>query len=185
MHNYKKLSIFLSLILRHKPETISLELDKNGWADVSELIEKMNLNGRKIDKNILEHIVDTDEKNRYSFNDDKTKIRANQGHSIDVDVELETAVPPEILYHGTASHFCINIMKTGIQRRSRNYVHLSLDAESAAKVGARHGKSVVLEILAAQMHNDKYVFYLSKNNVWLTETVPPEYIKFDEGVKGE
>ena len=174
--NKDKLSVFISLILRHKPETIGITLDEHGWANVNELIEGINNSGRKIDMKTLEEIVRTDEKGRYSFNEDKTLIRANQGHSVPVDVELKESVPPDILYHGTATRFVESIKRDGIQPMSRLYVHLSQDLETAVKVGSRHGKCVVLEINAKQMFVDGCKFYLSKNGVWLTKFVHWDYV---------
>ena len=172
-----KLSVFIRLILRHKPDTIGITIDEYGWANVKELIDGINNSGRTINMDILEEIVWTDEKNRYSFNKDKTKIRANQGHSIPVNVELKEKTPPDILYHGTATRFLENIKQQGIKSMSRLYVHLSKDQETAFKVGDRHGKSVVLIIDAKRMHNDGIKFYLSENNVWLTKYIDSKYIK--------
>lgn len=169
--NYTRISKFISLILRHKPETIGIKLDKHGWADVKELLKGVNISMEE-----LEHIVDTDEKQRYSFNDNKTKIRANQGHSIEVDLELEPIEPPEYLYHGTATKFIGDIMKNGLQKQSRQYVHLSKDLDTAKKVGVRHGELVLLRINTLDMYRDGYKFYLSKNGVWLTDLVPVKYI---------
>ena len=172
-----KLSVFISLILRHQPETIGITLDEHGWATVDELINGINKSGRKIDMKTLEEIVRTDEKGRYSFSEDKTLIRANQGHSIPVDVELKETVPPDILYHGTATRFLDTIKRDGIRSMSRLYVHLSQDLETARKVGSRHGKSVVLEINAKQMVNDGCKFYLSENGVWLTKFIHWDYVE--------
>lgn len=169
---------FLSLILRHQPDVAGITLDPNGWADVDVLLAGMRRKGHSIDMAILEEIVETNDKKRYYFNEDKTKIRANQGHSIQVDVELKEAEPPEYLYHGTADRFVDVIMKTGLQKRSRNHVHLSKDRETAVNVGGRHGKPMVLRILAQTMRRDGYVFYLSENGVWLVDEVPVSYIEF-------
>ena len=175
MKNYTKASKFLSLILRHKPEKIGIKLDEHGWAKIPEILKGMDLT-----MNDLEHIVDTDEKRRYSFNDDKTLIRANQGHSIPVDLELEPVQPPEYLYHGTVGQFLASIQKEGLLPRSRQYVHLSADLETAVKVGKRRGKPVVLQIASGKMHQDGHVFYISENGVWLTDAVPPQYIMGSE-----
>lgn len=169
---------FLSLILRHQPEAVGIALDNNGWADVDELLAGMGRKGHPIDMAMLGKIVETNDKKRYCFNEDKTKIRANQGHSVQVDVELKEAEPPEYLFHGTADRFVDVIMKTGLQKRSRNHVHLSKDRETAVNVGGRHGKPMVLRILAQAMRRDGYVFYLSENGVWLVEEVPVSYIEF-------
>lgn len=174
-----KLSKFLSLILRHKPEEIDICLDENGWADVSELINGINNTGRKINFELLKEIVKTDNKGRYSFNEDMTKIRANQGHSINVDVNLKEIIPPDVLYHGTAERFILNILdkKQGLKSMSRLYVHMSKDYDTAVKVGVRHGNPIVLKIDAKQMKKDGYVFYLSENGVFLTKTVPYKYLE--------
>lgn len=176
MKSLTETSKFVSLILRHKPETIGISLDSHGWADVDELIKGMNKHGTKITMDILEEIVRTDSKQRYSFNDDKTKIRANQGHSIKVDVELEEKEPPAILYHGTATRFLGSITKQGLLPMSRLYVHLSKNMETANKVGTRHGSPVILEVDAEKMYKDGYKFYLSDNGVWLTKEVPSKYL---------
>ena len=168
-------SKFLSLILRHKPETIGIKLDEHGWADVSELISGISKT-RPFDMKMLEEIVRTDSKQRYSFNEDKTLIRANQGHSIPVDVELEKKTPPEFLYHGTGEKFVSSIDKEGLRSKSRLYVHLSKDTETAVKVGSRHGKPVVYRVEAGKMADDGYEFFLSVNGVWLTKAVPAEYL---------
>ena len=174
--NTEKLSKFISLILRHKPEEIGISLDEFGWANVEDLINGINNSGRSIDINILEDIVRTDDKQRYSFNEDKTKIRANQGHSIPVNVELKELEPPSTLYHGTATKSIEGIMQQGIKSMSRLYVHLSKDFETAKKVGCRHGEGVVLIVNAKRMYEDGVRFYLSENGVWLTEYVDAKYI---------
>lgn len=173
MRNQTKTSKFISLILRHRPEEIGITLDEHGWARVDQL-----LRGVKISLEELEEIVAKDEKQRYSFNEDKTLIRANQGHSVHVDLELEEREPPEFLYHGTVERFLDSIRREGLQRQNRQYVHLSPDVETAVKVGRRRGKPVVLQAAAGKMHRDGYRFYLSENGVWLTEEVPPQYLKF-------
>ena len=168
-------SKFLSLILRHKPETIGIKLDEHGWADVSELISGISKT-RPFDMKMLEEIVRTDNKQRYSFNENKTLIRANQGHSIPVDVELEKKTPPEFLYHGTGEKFVSSIDKEGLLSKSRLYVHLSKDTETAVKVGSRHGKPVVYRVAAGKMADKGYEFILSVNGVWLVKAVPAEYL---------
>lgn len=169
-------SRFISLILRHRPDTIGITLDEHGWANVEELISGISKT-QPITMEILEEIVSTDNKQRYSFNEDKTLIRANQGHSIPVDVELEAITPPPVLYHGTGEKYVASIDAEGLIPKSRLYVHLSADAETANTVGARHGKPVVYIINAKQMHNDGYVFYRSVNGVWLTKSVPVLYLE--------
>jgi len=172
----KSLSKFISLILRHRPEVIEIQVDEHGWADVEELINGINKTGRTINMELLEDIVLKDEKQRYSFNEDKRLIRANQGHSIPVDVELKEQIPPEILYHGTAERFLESIMHDGIRSMSRLYVHLSKDERTAHMVGKRHGKPVILKVESGKMYHDGIKFYLSANGVWLTKFVDRQYI---------
>ena len=169
-------SRFISLVLRHKPSAAGITLDCHGWADVNELIAGV-AKRHPIDMRLLEEIVENDGKGRYSFSEDKTKIRANQGHSVDVDVELEELTPPDVLYHGTAEKYIGSILKSGLVPKSRLYVHLSRDTETAIKVGKRHGTPVVLAIDAKAMSEDGAVFYISKNGVLLTKEVPPRYLK--------
>lgn len=177
MGKLDKLSVFLSLVLRHKPDVVKINLDEHGWANVEELIAGINNTGRKINMEVLEEIVKTDNKQRYSFNEDKTLIRANQGHSIPVDVELKEQEPPDFLYHGTADRFIKAITTEGLKPMSRLYVHLSKDIETANKVGKRHGKQVILKVYSGQMYQDGIKFYLSENGVWLTENVDVKYIE--------
>ncbi len=171
----KNTSKYISLILRHQPEVIGITLDEHGWADVNQLIEGVNKT-HPLTRELLEEIVRTDEKQRYSFNEDHTKIRANQGHSIPVDVELKEAEPPEELYHGTGEKYTGSIEKQGLIPKSRLYVHLSKDTETAVKVGQRHGKPVVYTVMAGEMYRDGYRFFLSANGVWLTKEVPVRYL---------
>ncbi|MBQ1302074.1 MAG: RNA 2'-phosphotransferase [Firmicutes bacterium] len=171
-----KTSKFISLILRHRPEVIGIELDEHGWADVGELIAGV-AKSRPFDMEMLEEIVRTVSKQRYSFNEDRTLIRANQGHSIPVDVELEQKEPPEVLYHGTGEKFVSSIDRQGLIPKSRLYVHLSPDEATAQNVGRRHGKPVIYEVMAGEMARDGKAFFLSVNGVWLTKAVPAEYLK--------
>ncbi len=173
-----KVSKFLSYVLRHKPEEVGISLDSNGWVSVDELLSKAAQNGRSISKEQLERVVANNDKKRFAFSDDGTKIRASQGHSVDVELGYSSAVPPEILYHGTADRFIDSIRKSGLQKQSRQHVHLSATKETAAAVGRRHGRLVILTIRAAEMHHDGIEFYLSDNNVWLTDTVSCKYIEF-------
>ena len=192
----KSTSKFISLILRHKPETIGITLDEHGWADVRELIDGISQSeGHTLNMEMLEEIVRTDEKQRYSFNEDHTLIRANQGHSIPVDVELEEKTPPDILWHGTGEKYVASIDAQGLIPKSRLYVHLSSDKETAKKVGSRHGKcrartasasssrtahgsgTVIYEIDCRQMTADGYRFFESANHVWLTKEVPVRYLR--------
>lgn len=177
MKDLKKTGVFMSLILRHKPEAIGISLDSHGWASVRELIAGINkTDGYYLDMDTLETIVRTDNKQRYSFNDDHTLIRANQGHSINVDVELKEAEPPEQLFHGTGEKSAASIRKEGLKPQSRLYVHLSKDKETAEKVGARHGKPHIFLVYSGKMFRAGYKFYLSENGVWLTKFVPPEFL---------
>ena len=173
-----EISKFISLILRHKPEKIGITLDEHGWANVDELIAGI-AKGQTFDKTMLEEIVRTDEKQRYSFNEDKTLIRANQGHSIPVDVELEQKTPPEILYHGTGEKYAASIENQGLIPKSRLYVHLSSDYSTAVKVVSRHGKPIVYTVAAGEMQKNGYAFYLSVNGVWLTKSVPISFLQKD------
>ena len=173
----KHISKFMSLVLRHKPEEIGLQLDENGWTKVDELIEKMNNKGIIVDHDTINKLVETNDKNRFAFNEDKTMIRANQGHSINIELNLSEAIPPEILYHGTTVKYLDDILNDGLKRQSRQHVHLSVTIETARSVGSRHGKPVILIIRSKDMHDAGYKFYLSENKVWLTDAIPVEYIK--------
>jgi putative RNA 2'-phosphotransferase len=175
------ISKFLSMILRHRPEEAGVTLDKNGWVDVDELI---NLCGENLGVNFtreqLRQMIAENDKPRFSFNEDETKIKANYGHSVPVDLALEPATPPEILYHGTAIRFLDNIQKEGIMRRARNYVHLSADEETALEVGSRHGKPIVLNVDTGKMARDGFTFFKTNENTWLTEKVPKQYVDFPD-----
>lgn len=175
MKNLTSLSKFLSLILRHKPEIIGISLDSHGWAKVDELIDGIRKQ-HDFDFDTLKKIVETDSKQRYSFNEDKTLIRANQGHSIKVDVDLEELQPPKILYHGTAKKYEKSIDKSGLKSKSRLYVHLSADLETAEMVGKRHGELLIYEVDCGRMFENGYKFYKSSNGVWLTDVVPVQYL---------
>lgn len=170
-----KISKFISLVLRHKPEAAGITLDEHGWADTYELIVGVKKKYPGFCWIILEQIVAMDEKQRYSFNEDKTMIRANQGHSIPVRLGLEPVEPPEYLYHGTAEKSVEGIEADGIRSMSRQYVHLSKDIETAKSVGSRHGKPVVFAIDSGLMHKCGHKFYLSENGIWLTKYVPARF----------
>lgn len=176
MANYRDLSKFISLILRHKPEVIGISLDEHGWANVDELLAGIGRT-RLIDMGILEEIVRMDEKQRYTFNEDHTRIRANQGHSIQVDVELEEKEPPEYLFHGTGRKYMESIDQTGLIPKNRLYVHLSGDQETAVKVGKRHGEPIVYQVAAGAMSRGGHKFWRSANGVWLAKHVPLEYLE--------
>jgi putative RNA 2'-phosphotransferase len=172
------LSKFLSLVLRHKPEEIGLALDANGWAAVEELIRLANQHGKPLTRPMLERVVAENDKKRFAFSDDGRLIRASQGHSVEVELALPSAEPPELLYHGTASRFVESIRAGGLHSGNRQHVHLSLDPVTATKVGSRHGRPVILVVRAWAMAAAGHTFYLSANGVWLTERVPVEYIDF-------
>lgn len=173
----KHKSKFLSFILRHKPESIGLSLDTHGWADIEDLLTKASTKEMNITYDELLYIVQNNDKKRFSISEDGKRIRANQGHSINVYLELKEEVPPKVLYHGTATKFLDSILSSGINKRTRQYVHLSRDAETAVSVGKRHGNPIVLVINSAQMYKDGFKFYLSENLVWLTDNVPTKYIE--------
>lgn len=173
---HKKLSKFLSLILRHDPQAIGLTLDAQGWADVDEFIAKAGAHGRLYSRTLIEAIVRDNDKQRFKLSTDGRRIRASQGHSIDIDLALLPLQPPASLYHGTATRFADSIRKTGLDKRSRQHVHLSLDRDTAIKVGGRHGAPLVLHVRAAEMHARGFAFYRADNGVWLTDAVAPEFI---------
>lgn len=170
------MSKFLSLVLRHRPELIDIELDHAGWVDVDLLLLALARNGRPIDRTKLTQIVANDRKNRYAFSEDGRRIRANQGHSVPVELGYSPSPPPALLYHGTPLRNWSAISEQGLQRRNRHHVHLSPDQTIAIQVGQRRGAAVILVIDAAAMHRAGHVFFRSANGVWLTEAVPPEYI---------
>jgi putative RNA 2'-phosphotransferase len=177
-----QMSKFLSFVLRHQPETIHLNMDKNGWVDIDELINNANkYKNWRLDKEILAEIVKTNDKQRFIIDNEKNKIRANQGHSIKIDLAIEPKTPPDELYHGTAARFLESIMENGIKPMRRQYVHLSRTVEIAENVGKRHGTPIVLYINTKAMHEKGYTFYLSENRVWLVDYVPKEYIKENSG----
>ncbi|MBZ9624428.1 RNA 2'-phosphotransferase [Clostridium sp. FP2] len=176
------LSRFISLILRHKPHSVGITLDEFGWANVEDLINGVCECGKKIDMQTLNRIVDENNKQRYSFNEDNTKIRANQGHSVDVNIEFEEKIPPQYLYHGTSERSSASIMDLGIQKQNRQYVHLSLDIKTAYAVGKRHGKPIIMRIDAEKMHEDGFKFYLSKNMVWLVDFVSVGYVSIETDI---
>jgi len=173
------ISKFLSLVLRHQPDLIGIELDKEGWADVAALIQQINASGTFIDRELLDLVVETNNKKRFAFDEHKVRIRASQGHSVAIDLGYSPQIPPEKLYHGTAEKSVSSILNTGLEKRERQHVHLSLNVQTATQVGGRHGKPVVLTILAAEMQAAGYLFYLSENNVWLTDLVPVQFIRLE------
>ena len=176
----QKISKFLSYVLRHRPDEIGLKLDANGWAEVDDLIACAGSASVVLTEERLRQIVRSSDKQRFALSDDGRRIRANQGHSISVDLALAPRQPPEILFHGTATRFLDAIRQHGLKPMSRQHVHLSPDEVTATRVGQRHGKPVVLKIKAGQMWHAGQAFYFSANGVWLTENVPPQFVQFPE-----
>ena len=173
-----RLSKFLSLVLRHEPQRIGITLDDNGWVSVDDLLAAAERAGNPISREQLDRVVAENDKKRFAFSPDGARIRASQGHSVEVDLGLPPVVPPERLFHGTATRFLDAIRAEGLRPQSRQHVHLSPDEETATKVGQRHGKPAILIVLAGAMHRDGHVFYRSDNGVWLTEAVPARYLEF-------
>lgn len=180
----KRISKFLSYVLRHHPNSIGIELDRCGWVDVGELLRGAGQNGFRITLDELKIVVKENDKQRFSFSEDGIRIRANYGHSIAVDLCYSPVVPPDVLYHGTAARNIKAIRANGLTKGDRQYVHLSPDPETAKSVGKRHGKPIVLEVRSGQMHTDGYKFYQSGSKIWLTEYVPDEYLVFPRGQIG-
>jgi putative RNA 2'-phosphotransferase len=173
-------SRLLSLVLRHDPDKIGIELDSAGWVSVETLLAALARHGRPITRSGLDEVVATNDKKRFAFSDDGKRIRASQGHSVEVELGLEPVVPPEELYHGTATRFLETIRAEGLRPMSRQHVHLSGDVITATKVGVRHGKPVILIVAAGAMHRSGVKFYCSANGVWLTDAVEPQYLRFPE-----
>lgn len=171
-------SKFLSLVLRHQPETIGVQLDEAGWADVSELLAGLNHSDHPITRDELNHVVATNPKKRFEFNADGTRIRASQGHSIEVDLQYEPQTPPEVLYHGTAERSLGSIRSEGLKKMERHHVHLSSETKMTMEVGARRGRPILLTIRAKAMHENGFTFFHSTNGVWLVDHVPPQFIVF-------
>ena len=180
LKNLKSISKFLSLVLRHHPEAIGLKLDAEGWANIEDLVRLAAAHGRSVSRGLIAEVVRTSEKQRFALKDDGNYIRANQGHSVEVNLNLPPSEPPEVLYHGTSTRFLNSIKRDGLESRGRRYVHLSSNAHTARMVGSRHGRPVVLKVDAKQMHADGFVFFLSENGVWLTDGVPPRYISLQK-----
>lgn len=179
MTSSEKVSKFLSLVLRHQPERVGIALDEAGWVDVEVLLAAVN-HQMPLSRDQLNSIVENNDKQRFAFSSDGKRIRANQGHSIDINLGYKPSTPPAVLYHGTATRFLDSIKQTGLQKMSRTHVHLSANEATAGQVGQRHGKLVILTIDAATMEQSGYLFYISDNGVWLTEEVPPRFIVFPE-----
>lgn len=176
----KELSKFLSLVLRHDPGSVELELEPAGWVCVDKLIEASAKHGKIFSIEQLKAVVENNDKKRFAFSADGKMIRANQGHSIEVELGYEPAKPPAFLFHGTASRFLDSIKAQGLTKQERHHVHMTASEETARAVGSRYGKPRILKLSTAQMYLDGYQFFLSANDVWLTETVPPKYIDFPE-----
>jgi putative RNA 2'-phosphotransferase len=174
---HKHNSKFLSLVLRHEPELVGITLDEAGWVGVDELLAGCARRGRAISPEELLEIVRTSDKQRFALSEDGTRIRANQGHSVPVELGHEPATPPEVLYHGTAERHLAGIRREGLKKGARHDVHLSERVETAGAVGSRHGKLVLLEIAAGRMHREGFAFSRTPNGVWLTDHVPAEYVK--------
>ena len=171
-------SKFLSLVLRHEPERIGLKLGEAGWVCVDELLKAVNSHGVSLTLDQLKHIVATSDKKRFAFSEDGQRIRASQGHSLEVDLQYAPLTPPETLYHGTAVRFLDSIRQHGLQKMERHDVHLSAETKLTLQVGGRHGKPVLLTIRAGDMHRAGFVFRCSANGVWLVDHVPPQFIEF-------
>lgn len=174
-----KASKYLSMLLRHQPEKIGLVLDDNGWASIEELIAKANATGKSLSRSLIERVVAESDKKRFAISDDGKRIRASQGHSIEVDLALPPQIPPETLFHGTATRFLESIREKGLIPGNRQHVHLSLLRETAETVGRRHGQLALLIVRSGEMHRAGHAFYLSENGVWLTDSVPTGFIVFE------
>ncbi len=176
--NLIRTSKFMSLVLRHKPEEIGLVLDVNGWANIAELIEKASAHGVVLTREQIAEVVATSDKRRFAIDESGQRIRANQGHSVEVELGLEPREPPAVLFHGTAEKSLAAIRAEGLKAGQRQHVHLSPDEQTAIRVGSRHGRPVVLRIAAGRMHGQGHAFFLSTNGVWLTDSVPSQFIQF-------
>ncbi|MEU6245078.1 RNA 2'-phosphotransferase [Streptomyces sp. NPDC047024] len=173
-----KLSKYLAKHLRHQPERIGLTLDAGGWVEIDALMTAAAAHGFRFTREELDHVVAVNDKKRYAV--EGTRIRASQGHTVDVDLGLPPATPPPYLYHGTVARALDAIRVEGLRPMNRHDVHLSADRETATRVGSRRGRPVVLPVDAAAMHRDGHVFRVSANGVWLTEAVPVRYLRFTE-----
>ena len=179
----KTISRFLSLVLRHQPEMIGLSLDSGGWVDIEKLLSAAanHRRGRIISRDLLKTVVDTNDKQRFEISPDGARIRARQGHSVDVDLGYQPSVPPEILLHGTPSSSVQLIRESGLKKMRRHDVHLHIDEKTASAVGARRGQPILLKIRAGEMHRQGYEFFVTENQVWLADHIPAEFIDFPEG----
>ncbi len=172
----KKISKSLSYVLRHRPESVGIKLSDSGWVDVDQLLDAFNQSGKKLTRELLEVVVAENDKQRFEFSKDGTQIRARQGHSTDVDLGYEAATPPDVLYHGTATRNLQSIEQNGLNKARRHHVHLSTNRKTMLDVANRHGKPVLLAIDAKRMHESGHQFFVTGNDVWLTDNVPPQYI---------
>jgi len=176
--NPERVSKLLSLVLRHEPGKIGLALDEAGWVETEALLAALQKHGHGVDRALLESVVANSDKKRFAFSEDHMRIRANQGHSVVVDLQLEAVTPPEVLWHGTVDRSLDSIRTSGLQKRQRHHVHLSADISTATVVGSRRGKPVILRVRAAEMNREGLRFFRSENGVWLTDHVPARYIEF-------
>ncbi len=174
--NLKKVSKSMSYVLRHRPDTIGIELEPNGWIAVDKLLQAFARSGKSYSRALIDQVVADNDKQRFEFNDDGSKVRARQGHSVQIDLGYEPAIPPNVLYHGTATRNLDSIKEKGLIKGNRHHVHMSTDKQTMLAVAMRHGKPVLLEIDAARMHDDGHKFFVTGNDVWLTDHVPREYL---------
>lgn len=178
--NQKRISRFMSLVLRHQPQMAGLTLDTSGWVDVVDLLRGLESVGRTITRQQLEQVVAENDKQRFQFDDAKQRIRATQGHSVEVDLGYASAEPPDLLYHGTPLQFAQSIRRQGLRKQKRHHVHLHQDLSVATEVGRRRGQPVVFIVEAGRMNRDGHPFFVTPNRVWLTDAVPPDYLRTDE-----
>lgn len=176
--NQQKISKLLSFVLRHHPDRLGLTLDHQGWVAISDLLEALRKDGKTISLHQLQQVVTENDKQRFTIDATQQRIRANQGHSIPIDLALEPTTPPVVLYHGTAERHLPSIQQKGLLKGTRQHVHLSADQNTAHKVGSRHGKPIILVVDTAAMLADRHLFYCSENGVWLIDHVPVQYLQF-------
>lgn len=177
MKDNKQISKQMSCLLRHRPESAGLTLTEGGWVEVDQLLAAIGDAQSPVTLEKLIEVVETNDKQRFELSDDRLRIRARQGHSTEVDLGYEPAAPPDVLYHGTARHFVPSIREQGLLKGRRHHVHLSTNRETMLAVGQRHGAPVLIEVDAQRMHADGYTFYVTGNDVWLTDHVPPQYLR--------
>ncbi|MEZ6190579.1 MAG: RNA 2'-phosphotransferase [Phycisphaerales bacterium] len=173
----KEVSKSMSYVLRHRPDSIGIELGPNGWITVDELLQAFARNGKSYSRELIEQVVADNDKQRFEFSEDRSRIRARQGHSVEIDLGYEPAVPPDVLYHGTATRNLDSILEKGLSKGKRHHVHMSTDKQTMLAVAMRHGKPVLLEIDAKRMHQDGHEFFVTGNSVWLTDNVPTKYLR--------